>query len=243
MQTVKNKFERREIKYLIDSQQRKAIMDRTDPFMKPDEFGRSTICNVYYDTPDMLLVRRSLEKPVYKEKLRVRSYGPASQDGTVFVEVKKKYKGIVYKRRVAMTEREAEQYLAGRAAAPEASQIVSELDYFLTQYKGLAPAAFIAYDRQAFFGKADPDFRITFDENIRWRDEALSLSSGTDGSQLLKPEQSLMEVKIAGAMPLWLAEELSRLGVFQTNFSKYGNVYKAMMTKAAVPMKEGRYIA
>lgn len=243
MQTVKNKFERREIKYLIDSQQRKAIMDRADPFMKPDEFGRSTICNVYYDTPDMLLARRSLEKPVYKEKLRVRSYGPTSQDGTVFVEVKKKFKGIVYKRRVAMTEREAEQYLTGRAAAAEASQIVSELDYFLTQYKELAPAAFIAYDRQAFFGKADPDFRVTFDENVRWRDEELSLSGGTDGAQQLKPEQSLMEIKIAGAMPLWLAEELSRLGIFPTSFSKYGNAYKAMVTKSAVPMKEGRYIA
>lgn len=243
MLTGKNKFERREIKYLIDSQQRKAIRERAEPFMKPDEFGRSTVCNVYYDTPDRLLARRSLERPVYKEKLRVRSYGPASPDREVFVELKKKYKGVVYKRRVAMTQREAEQYLAGGAAAPEASQIVSELDYFLAQYKGLAPAAFIAYDRQAFFGKADPNFRVTFDENVRWRGEGLSLTGGSGGEQLLQPGQSLMEIKIAEAMPLWLAEELSRLGVFKTSFSKYGNVYKAMLTKSAVPAKEGRCIA
>ena len=247
MQEIKNKFERHEVKYLIDAAQRKAIMELVDRYMKPDEFGKSTICNVYYDTPDMLLIRRSLDRPVYKEKLRVRSYGPASEDSKVFVELKKKYRGIVYKRRVSMTETQAESYLAGEAAAPKSSQIVSELDYFLKQYPGLAPAAYIAYDRQAFFGKDDPDFRITFDENIRWRDEDISLSAGTDGEQLLDEGQSLMEIKIADAMPLWLAHELSELGVFKTNFSKYGSAYKAMCAGEAIPMnakmKEGRYIA
>lgn len=243
MQTVKNKFERHEVKYLIDGAQRRAIMELVDQYMRPDAFGRSTVCNVYYDTPDSLLARRSLDRPVYKEKLRVRSYGPATRDGTVFVELKKKYKGVVYKRRVEMTAQEAESYLAGASEAPKPSQIVSELDYFRKQHPGLAPAAFIAYDRQAFFGKDDPDFRITFDENIRWRDEEITLTGGTDGAQLLEPGQILMEIKIAEAMPLWLAKALSQLRVFKTNFSKYGNVHKAMQTRAAIPMKEGLYIA
>lgn len=243
MQTVKNKFERYEAKYLIDGAQRKAIMELVDQHMKPDAFGRSTVCNVYYDTPDRLLARRSLDKPVYKEKLRVRSYGSATRDGKVFVELKKKYKGVVYKRRVEMTTQEAESYLAGACEAPKASQIVSELDYFRRQYPGLAPAAYIAYDRQAFFGTDGSDLRITFDENIRWRDEDITLTGGTDGAQLLEPGQSLMEIKIAEAMPLWLAKALSQRGVFKTNFSKYGNTYKAVQTRTAVPTKEVLHIA
>ena len=158
MPNIKDKFERREVKYLISAEQRRDIMKLVEEYMKPDEFGRSAICSVYYDTPDMLLIRRSLDRPVYKEKLRVRSYGPISGDKEVFVELKKKYNGVVYKRRVAMTAPEAEAYLAGETAAPLSSQIVSELDYFLKQYPGLAPAAYIAYDRQAFFGRDDPDF-------------------------------------------------------------------------------------
>lgn len=247
MPNIKDKFERREVKYLISAEQRRDIMKLVEEYMKPDEFGRSAICSVYYDTPDMLLIRRSLDRPVYKEKLRVRSYGPVSGDKAVFVELKKKYNGVVYKRRVAMTAPEAEAYLAGETAAPQSSQIVSELDYFLKQYPGLAPAAYIAYDRQAFFGRDDPDFRITFDENIRWRDEDISLSADTAGEQLLAPGQSLMEIKIADAMPLWLAHELSALGVFKTSFSKYGGAYRAMCARAAVPVnmkiKEGCYIA
>lgn len=238
MQEIKNKFERSELKYLIDGEQRRAVMELVDRYMKPDEFGKSTICNVYYDTSDMLLVRRSLEKPVYKEKLRVRSYGPASPDGQVFVELKKKYNGIVYKRRIDMRVQEAEGYLAGRAAAPEPSQIVSELDYFRKQYASLAPAAYIAYERQAFFGKDEPTFRITFDENIRWRDEDMRLTSGTGGEQLLDKGQSLMEIKVADAMPLWLSHELSALGIFKANFSKYGNTYRAMCARSTAPLRK-----
>ena len=99
MPNIKDKFERREVKYLISAEQRRDIMKLVEEYMKPDEFGRSAICSVYYDTPDMLLIRRSLDRPVYKEKLRVRSYGPVSGDKKVFVELKKKYNGVVYKRR------------------------------------------------------------------------------------------------------------------------------------------------
>lgn len=231
MKTNRNTFMRYEIKYLVTAQQRLAIMDTMSEFMEPDEYGRSTICNVYYDTPDMRLVRRSIEKPLYKEKLRVRSYGSAMADDKVFIELKKKYDEVVYKRRVSMRENEAEKYLAGKCSCSKSGQIVSELDYFLAEYKGLSPAAYIAYDREAFFAKDNPDFRITFDDNILWRDYDLSLVSGIYGKPLLNQGQSLMEIKVSSALPLWLTHLLCEEKIYKINFSKYGNAYKTMTGK------------
>ena len=233
MKTNQNTFMRYEMKYLVTAEQRRAIMGMMNKFMEPDEYGRSTICNIYYDTPDMRLVRRSIEKPVYKEKLRVRCYGTASADDKVFVELKKKYDEVVYKRRVSMRESEAENYLEGRNDSPKQNQIVSELDYFISEYKGLAPAAYIAYDREAYFAKDDPNLRITFDDNILWRDYDISLTQGVYGNTLLNSGQSLMEIKVSAAMPLWLTHMLSEQKIFKINFSKYGNAYKAMMGKTS----------
>ena len=238
MKEIQNTFLRYEIKYLVSSEQRQAIMELVDNYMKPDEFGKSTICNIYYDTKDMRLIRRSNDKPIYKEKLRVRSYGSTSADSKVFVELKKKYMDVVYKRRVSMKAEQAEKYISREIESPKQNQISNELDYFLSEYKGIGPVAFIAYERSAFFGKDDPNFRVTFDENILWRDYDLSLSSEVYGNSLLKPEQSLMEIKIASAMPLWLSHKLCELGVYKTSFSKYGNAYKAMMNKTI----EGGYV-
>lgn len=232
MKEIQNTFLRYEIKYLVSSEQRQAIMELVDNYMNPDEFGKSTICNIYYDTPDMRLIRRSIDKPIYKEKLRVRSYGSTTDDSKVFVELKKKYKDVVYKRRVSMKAEQAEKYISGEIESPKQNQISKELDYFLSEYKDIGPAAFISYERSAFFGKDDPNFRITFDENILWRDYDLNLSSEVYGNPLLKSEQSLMEVKIASAMPLWLSHKLCELGVYKTSFSKYGNAYKAMVNKS-----------
>jgi len=232
MKEIQNTFLRYEIKYLVSSEQRQAIMELVDNYMNPDEFGKSTICNIYYDTPDMRLIRRSIDKPIYKEKLRVRSYGSTTDDSKVFVELKKKYKDVVYKRRVSMKAEQSEKYISGEIESPKQNQISKELDYFLSEYKDIGPAAFISYERSAFFGKDDPNFRITFDENILWRDYDLNLSSEVYGNPLLKSEQSLMEVKIASAMPLWLSHKLCELGVYKTSFSKYGNAYKAMVNKS-----------
>ena len=231
MKSDPNTFMRYEMKYLVTAEERTAIMEMVDRYMQPDEFGKSTICNIYYDTPDMRLIRRSIEKPVYKEKLRLRSYGLASEDGKVYVELKKKYDEVVFKRRVSMKYAQAEKYLAGECGCPKQNQIVSELDYFISKYKGLAPTAYIAYNRVAFFGRDEPDFRITFDDEILWRDYDLQLTKEAYGAPLLNPGQSLMEIKVASAMPLWLSHELSELGVFKVNFSKYGNAYKAMNGK------------
>ncbi len=231
MKTIQNTFMRYEVKYLVTCEQRKTLTKVIEQYMNPDEFGKSTICNVYYDTPDMRMVRHSIEQPIYKEKLRMRSYGRTSNDSSVFVELKKKYQDVVFKRRVSMSLIQAEGYLAGETKSPKYNQIVSEIDYVLSEYKGIAPAMYVAYDRTAYFGKEDQGFRVTFDENILWRETDLSLSTEIFGKPLLNANQSLLEIKISSAMPLWLSHTLCELGIYKVNFSKYGNAYRSMVNK------------
>lgn len=218
-------FKRYELKYLITQKQKSILLNAMAAYMQEDAFGRSTICNVYYDTTDSLLIRRSLEKPVYKEKLRVRSYGTATPEKEVFVELKKKYKGVVYKRRVSVKQSRAEAYLDYHVPLPVQNQITEELDYFLAFYKELKPAVFLSYEREAFYGRDDEDLRITFDENILWRDEDISLCSRPYGTPILDKDMVLMEIKVANAMPLWLSGLLSEEGIYKTSFSKYGQAY------------------
>lgn len=226
-------FKRREVKYLLTREQaeqvRRALADR----MRPDEHGRSTLRNVYFDTPDYLLIRRSLEHPLYKEKLRVRSYGPAGPDTAAFVELKKKYRKTVYKRRTCATAREAMAFLGTGAALPD-SQIVREIDFARRRYAPLRPAMFLSYDRQAFFARDDREFRITFDDAIQWRVEDVTLEAGPGGEDLLPPDRVLMEVKAGGAYPLWAAEVLSDLRLFPASFSKYGRAYAALCGRAGM---------
>jgi len=218
-------FERHEVKYLLDSRQRSALERAMLGHMQADEYGESTICSLYYDTPDNRLIRRSLDKPDYKEKLRLRSYGRTKPDGNVFVELKKKYNGIVYKRRVSMTEREATAFLAGRAPMPKDCQIGREIDWFMKFYRTLAPAMYLCYDRIAYFCPEDDGLRITFDRNIRWRTDDLTLTAAPGGELLIRPDQSLLEIKTGTAMPLWLTRALTENGIKKTSFSKYGTAY------------------
>ena len=235
MKAIQNTFMRYELKYLVSAEQRAALTLLINRFMKPDEFGRSTICNLYYDTPDMRLVRRSNEKPVYKEKLRVRSYGPCGPEDRVFVELKKKYDGVVYKRRVPMTLLESARYLAsGVRPAGENAQILREIDWFLA-HNPVEARAFIGYDRVALFGAEDPELRITFDRNIRAREDALDLRCGDRGDALLAPGQALMELKIGEAMPVWLSRILSDCAVRPASFSKYGVCYRDQIFAAQQP--------
>lgn len=224
-------FERTELKYLLTAEQAALIKASFASHMKPDAFGKTTISNIYYDTPDSRLIRHSIEKPVYKEKLRVRSYKVAKADDIVFVELKKKYKGIVYKRRVGMTQKQAEQYLRNEIPAPKQCQITSEMDYFKSFYAGLKPAMYISYDREAFYDKDDDQLRITFDRNIMYRSYDLSLQKGAYGENLLGRDQVLMEIKAGGAIPLWLTDILSPNHIYKTSFSKYGNAYLSDIAK------------
>jgi SPX domain protein involved in polyphosphate accumulation len=224
-------FKRYEIKYLINETKFKLLRQRFQEELILDHYGKATVCNIYYDTLDFLLVRSSLEKPVYKEKLRLRSYGTPAANDRVFIELKKKYQGIVYKRRIHAELTDAVNYLNGQKKALEPSQIKSEIDWFISFYKNLRPAMYIAYDRIALHGVENPELRVTFDHNIRYREEDLRLDSKNFGYPLLKEGICLMEVKISGAMPLWMSEILSELEIFPVSFSKYGRGYETLLER------------
>lgn len=225
-------FERRELKYRITDAQRAALEAAFGARMVPDEHGESTICNIYYDTADYRLIRASLEKPAYKEKLRLRSYGVTEPGGEVFLELKKKYKGIVYKRRITLPEDAAGEFIAGRAPLGEHGQIGREIEYFTAFYAPLLPAVHLSYERSAWFSREDRDLRITFDKNIRFRQEDVSLTLPAGGRRILPEGESLMEIKAAAALPLWLVSELDVLGIYQSTFSKYGEAYKSILAGA-----------
>lgn len=217
-------FKRREMKYLITEDQYKKIRELISEYMQVDQYGLYTICSVYFDTADNRIIRNSLKKPKYKEKLRLRSYGiPKNGESKVFLELKKKFSGTVYKRRISLTFSEAEDYIYNNKA-PADSQIFREIDYFRSFYDAY-PRVFIGYDRIALFGITDPSLRITFDFNIRCRRENLSLISGDYGIPLTPDGYTLMEIKIVGAQPIWLSEILSELKIYPTSFSKYGKFY------------------
>ena len=220
-------FKRREVKYLLTKEQKDSFMRAIRDNIQSDKFGEYTICNIYYDTPDNRLIRRSMEKPVYKEKMRLRSYGKAEEQTNVFVELKKKYKGIVYKRRISMPLNEADKYIAGKSNRD--GQIEEEINYFMKMYEDISPAMYISYDRIAYFVTEDPELRITFDDNILWRDQDVSLSADIYGNAILDEGQYIMEIKCAEAMPLWLVKALAENKIYKTSFSKYGKAYLQKM--------------
>ena len=172
------------------------------------------------------MIRRSIEKPAYKEKLRIRSYRRADSDSMVFVELKKKYKSIVYKRRISLPEHEAVDWLNGEEHCRKHTQIVSEIDYFMEYYDTLHPSVFLSYEREAYYSVDGSDFRITFDDNILARQEELSLDSDIYGTPILPEGKILMEVKCSGGLPLWMTCVLSKEHIYKTSFSKYGAAYK-----------------
>ncbi len=229
---VKNQmvFERYELKYLIERRRQEEILAAMEPYMVPDEYSHSSIRNLYLDTPDYRLIRRSLEKPVYKEKIRVRSYGRADADAPVFVELKKKYRSVVYKRRISMPQREALACIRDGHPWPQ-SQIGRELAYAAGFYTDLQPVVFLSYERDSYRGRQQEEFRVTFDSAIRYREDRLTLDSDTQGIPVLPENMVLMELKAAGAVPLWMSRILSGLGIYQTSFSKYGTVYQTIFSE------------
>lgn len=217
-------FKRYEIKYRLTKEQKKRILEAMEPYMKEDTHGRSQVQSLYFDTPDDLLVRRSLDHPYYKEKLRLRSYGVTNAESKVYLEIKKKSDSIVYKRREEMTQKEANDYIEN-GRCPKDTQIFREIAYTLERYPGLEPKVLLSYERDAFYGKDDHEFRVTFDENVLWRDYDVDLSAGIYGTPVIGEDEVLMEVKIASAMPLWFAKVLSQEKIYKTSFSKYGTAY------------------
>ena len=272
-------FKRYELKYMITREQKDRILRTMEPYMVQDKFGRSTIRNIYFDTDDYILARHSIAKPDFKEKLRIRSYAAASSDSTVFVELKRKFDHVVYKRRVALPEnfamkwtqgftcrlssRTASSGTAGSMTASAAGgngagnlhrelsavppQMTSEISYFLNYYGTLRPAVFLSYDRLAYRMRDIPangsgadtpaaqtgsDFRVTFDENILFRDYDMSLGSEIYGTSLLDEGKVLMEIKCSGGIPLWMTQVLSEEHIYKTSFSKYGTAYSRYIQPA-----------
>ena len=224
-------FKRHELKYLVDRERQNRMSECLLEYMRKSEHKDCTICNLYYDTPTRLLIRRSMEKPVYKEKLRVRSYGTASPDSPVFIELKKKFDRVVYKRRIPMPERDAMVFLSDNGPVTASTQVAAEIVYFLRLYEEMAPRVFLSYHRVAFEEPQVRGLRVTFDTDIRWRDDQLSLCEGPGGHPLLPDKTALMEIKTDGAVPLWLVRLLADNDVRQTSFSKYGQVHQTLMTR------------
>lgn len=222
-------FKRYEMKYMMTTQQKRKVLEAMFPYMKLDNYGHTTIRNVYFDTDNYRLVRRSIEKPVYKEKLRIRSYDQAKPQDKVFIELKKKYDDVVYKRREVLTQLETLEWLVRRTPFPKATQIGSEIDYFFKFYQTLKPKVFLSYEREAFYSLDGSDFRVTFDENILARQEELSLSRDVWGERLIGENQVLMEIKTSGGIPLWMTKVLTQERIYKTSFSKYGTAYEKMI--------------
>ena len=222
-------FMRYEIKYLLTTEQKNKVLSAMEPYMKLDQYGRTTIRNIYFDTDSYRLIRRSIEKPAYKEKLRMRSYKRTTSDSPVFVELKKKYKGVVYKRRVSLPEEDALNWLCQRGVVPEETQITNEIQYFMEYYETLHPTVFLSYEREAYYAKDGSSFRITFDDHILCRRTNLSLQDAIGGTPILEDGLVLMEIKCAGGIPLWLTQVLSREHIYKTSFSKYGTAYQKLI--------------
>ena len=222
-------FKRYELKYMLTLEQKERILKAMSPYMELDKYGRTTIRNIYFDTDSYRLIRRSIEKPAYKEKLRIRSYSQATADSTVFVELKKKYDKVVYKRRLPLCERDAMAWVCGEAPCPVNTQISREIDYFSDFYGGLKPSVFLSYEREAYYDKGGGDFRVTFDDNILARQTDVSLCSDLYGEPILPEGKVLMELKCSGGIPLWMAHVLSRERIYKTSFSKYGTAYSTLI--------------
>ena len=239
-------FKRYEIKYMVTAEQKTRILKAIEPYMEMDKYGRSTVRNIYFDTDDFILARHSIARPDFKEKLRIRSYSKADADSTVFVELKRKFDGVVYKRRIGLPEADAMKWMAGsrdpavmREAEAESTQVKSEIEYFVDLYSGLKPVLYLSYDREAYRMKegysaidGGSGFRVTFDCNILCREGDLSLRSDAYGTSILKEGMFLMELKCPGAIPMWMTKILSVEKLYKTSFSKYGTAYCSFMEEA-----------
>ena len=230
MSAIQSSFQRVEKKYILSNDQYEAMRRGMCGHVKPDDYSHYSIGNIYCDTEDYALIRISLEKPVYKEKLRLRSYGVPENGEPVFMELKKKYDGIVYKRRVTVNAAEAASCVR-REKLCRSDQISREINWFLQSYLP-QPAAYIGYDREAWAGTEDKELRITFDTNLRGRNWDLDLRAGDSGVLFFPPDRVLMELKLAGGAPIWLAKLMSENGIFSSSFSKYGSYYKHLIGQA-----------
>ena len=233
MPEYKTVFARFEKKYVITRAQKARLLALLGGRLTPDAYGQSTVCNIYFDTPDFRLIRNSIEKPQFKEKLRIRAYNYPGKESNAFVEIKRKVGGVVYKRRVSMPYGAALDYLLEGKQPQNETQIVRELNYFKRFYVDLRPAVALFYDRTAYYGRENSDLRLTFDTDVRYRTEEIDLSLGDGDTQNISDDRIILEIKCADSFPLWLCEALSALQIYPASFSKYGAAYQKIMSQQA----------
>lgn len=226
-------MQRYELKYILTAKQTQFFCERIEGHMEPDAYGLTSIASLYYDTPDYRLIRASLEKPAYKEKIRLRSYGPATERSPVFLELKRKADGIVYKRRIATTLPEAQRFLSGAGALGADSQINREIRYFCDYYRTLVPTCMIICDRTAYF-EPNGDLRLTIDRAPRFRTDDFRFRRLSEGTPLLTPGETILEIKVQETIPLWLVRILADGGIRQGSISKYGEAYRRQAVKQAI---------
>lgn len=224
-------FRRVEKKYMLTRKQHEQIVKEIKNKMIGDPNGMSTICNIYFDSPQYDLIRKSIEKPVYKDKVRIRSYNIPNKNSEVYLEIKRKLYGVVSKRRIEIKLNDAESYISGVKIKHKDVQVLNELDYYFKLYN-LIPVAYISYDRSAYYSKDDKNFRVTFDNNITARTYDLKLENGIYGQKILNDDNYIMEVKTLKSMPLWFVKNIiSKLEIQPCKYSKYGEAYKNIIMK------------
>ena len=221
-------MQRVEFKYILSKEQLEHLKAALNEHMRVDKYGKTSIASIYYDTPSLLLIRTSIEKPAFKEKIRIRSYGLAKKDDKVFLEVKRKVNGLVYKRRIPLLEEEVEPFFLNQNNVSKNGQIANEINYFKNFYQSLRPAIMIIYDRTAY-EEIKGDLRLTIDENPRYRLNDLNLHTSMDGISLFDKGSAILEIKVQEVMPLWLVSILSKEQIYKSSFSKVGEAYKRVM--------------
>ena len=221
-------MKRYEVKFILNKEQLEFLKNALVGHMIVDQYGKTSIASIYYDTPDYHLIRTSIEKPSYKEKIRLRSYGVVEHGKPVYLELKRKVEGVVYKRRIETSESDVYRFLHYENDDITDGQIAKEMAYFRNYYKTLEPKIMIAYDRTSY-KEVDGDIRLTIDENPRYRTYDLNLHTSMDGKSLLEPGSAILEIKVQQQMPLWLTSILSEGKIYKTSFSKVGEAYKQCM--------------
>jgi len=220
-----NVMKRYEIKYILTKEQTDYLVKGLDGHMVADKYGKTSICSLYYDTPNYRLIRESIDKPGFKEKCRLRSYGLSKPGKPVYLELKRKAYGIVYKRRIETSIEEVNKFFKSKMDEFSNDQIGKEITYFRDYYDSLIPSCLIIYDRVAYF-EPDGNLRLTIDYNPRYRMDDLSLDTSTDGKLLLEEGATILEIKVQESIPLWLSHLLTNGKIYHSSFSKYGEAYK-----------------
>jgi len=217
-------IDRTEQKYFVSEDNYQKLMTLLKDELSKDIYFKERICNIYFDNDNYELISTSLDKPTYKEKVRIRSYNKPKEDSIVFLEIKKKYKGKGNKRRIELNYSEALNYIEkGIIPQNNNNQIMNEIDYIFKKYN-LKPKISLTYDRLSYYLKKENSFRITFDHNIKYDNKELYLSNLENSNYLLK-EGYIMELKLQNGIPLWFSKVLNELQIYPTSFSKVGEAY------------------